>query len=144
MESEKAEEEDAAPQHYVASYNFIASGSDQVRETNRDDRNHNQWKNVKITGGIPFSLRFVPNSLVSAAATRCSFTPSLRRSGGGQSCEGSEVMSPPVTSGRVVMLRRRMTRRPRTLGKTRNTSAVIAHWLDTKSGIEMEFLVDKS
>lgn len=43
MKSEKAEEEeDAAPQHYVASSNFIASGSDQVRETNMDDRNHNQ------------------------------------------------------------------------------------------------------
>lgn len=42
METEKAEEEDAAPQHYIASYNFIASGSDQVRETNTDHRNHNQ------------------------------------------------------------------------------------------------------
>lgn len=36
MESEKAEEEDAAPQHYVASYNFIASGSDQVRDKHRN------------------------------------------------------------------------------------------------------------
>ena len=41
MESEKAEEEKAAPQHYVARYNFIASGSNQVRETNTVDRNHN-------------------------------------------------------------------------------------------------------
>lgn len=39
-DTEKAEEEDAAPQQYVASYNYIASGSDQVSLTNTDDRNH--------------------------------------------------------------------------------------------------------
>lgn len=42
METEKTEEEDAAPQPYVASYNFIASGGDQVRETDTDDRSHNR------------------------------------------------------------------------------------------------------
>lgn len=62
-DTEKAEEEDAAPQQYVASYNYIASGSDQVRLTNTDDRNHKQWKNCTITGSFPFSLRFVVNQL---------------------------------------------------------------------------------
>lgn len=42
METEKTEEEDAAPQPYVASYNFIASGGDQVREADTDDRSHNR------------------------------------------------------------------------------------------------------
>lgn len=42
METERTEEEDAAPQPYVASYNFIASGGDQVRETDTYDRSHNR------------------------------------------------------------------------------------------------------
>lgn len=86
METEKAGEEDAAPQHYVASYNFIGNGGDQVRETNTDDRNHNLWKKFEMTGSVPYLFVF---SLVSPAATRCSFTPNLHRSGGGQSCGGS-------------------------------------------------------
>lgn len=86
METEKKEEEDAAPQPYVASYNFIASGGDQVRETETDDRSHNRGKKFEMTGSLPYLFVF---SLVSAAATRCSFTPNLHRSGGGQSCGGS-------------------------------------------------------
>lgn len=129
-DTEKAEEEDAAPQQYVASYNYIASGSDQVRQTRKTETTNNEV--IARSQGVFRSLYvLLSNSLVSPAATRCSFTPSLHRSGGGQSCGGSKVMSPPVTYARAVMLKRRKTRPRRTLGKTRNTSAVIAHWWET-------------
>lgn len=125
MQTEKEDEDDAFPEEYVALSDFTGSGSDQVRHLTRPLA---ACTLVATVGLSALTVSPLFHSLVLTAVTNCLCTPSLRQSGGGQSCGGSQVTSLRVTCTPMVL---RRTSPCRIHGRMKNTSAVMGHWLET-------------